>query len=151
VSQWRSSYKGSHQKFWDFYFENARLLYPNATTTEERFSLTPISSDPMWLISNRNDFNYDTFSAITLSEQHSLYFSPQNGLSSLPGELYTQFHFVESLLVLTNRIVRSAGISSDAVSTLCNATTRSARVRELVIRKRPPSMARIVRKNLICG
>ena len=58
-----SSYTGSHQRFWDFYFANATLLYANATAAE-RFALLPISADPMWLITNRNDFNYDTYSAI---------------------------------------------------------------------------------------
>lgn len=146
----RSSYNGSHQRFWDFYFANATLLYANATAAE-RFALLPISADPMWLITNRNDFNYDTYSAIKLSELHKLSFVPRNGPSSLPGELNTQLRFVESLLVLTNRVVQSAGISSDAISALCTAATRSQRVRELVIRQRPPSMARSVPKKLICG
>lgn len=151
-----SSYKGSHQRFWEFYFANATLLSANATA-EERFALLPISADPMWLITNRNDVNYDTYSAIKLSELHKSSFLPINGPSSLPGEpiiqgqINTQLHFVKSLLILTNRIVQSSRINSDAISALCTAATRSQRVRELVIRQRSPSMARSVPKKIICG
>lgn len=150
VSNAASSYRGSHQKFWEFYFRNVVSLVAGASA-QERFALAPVSADVTWLISRRNDFNYDTYAAIDLAELHQSSFTSTNFPSSLPGALTTQFRFLESLLILTNRVVRSVGINSDALLSISAGGTRSQRVRDLVVRDSLPALGRKVRLKVVCG
>jgi hypothetical protein len=145
-----SAYRGSHQRFWEFYFSNVVSLIPAASLVE-RFALQPVSADITWLISRRNDLNYDSFHACELAELHAAVFNPATFPTSLPGVLNTKFRFLESLLVLTNRICKSVGINSDAVAALSAEPTRSKRARAIVISKRPPGMAAKVKKKVAIG
>src|SRR5574341_1093180 len=52
-----TSYSGSHQMFWDFFYANVGSL---ATWVDPslRFALAPMSGMVTWLIDSRNDVNY---------------------------------------------------------------------------------------------
>jgi hypothetical protein len=135
-----SSYKGSHEKFWEFYFNNAISLIPNAFPAE-RFALSPISMDITWLISRRNGINYDTFKAVELASLHKNVFDPLNVAGSLPGELSTLFRFVDSIMAMSIRIARAIQINSDAVTALSAEVTLPLRLRQLVMDESPPNVA----------
>ena len=135
-----SSYKGSHEKFWEFYFTNSTTLIAKSSASE-RFALTPISSDVTWLISRRNGVNYDTYKAIELAELIKSKFDPENTPGSLPGELSTLYRFVECLISLTIRVVKSIGINSNAISTLSTEGNILDRLRQVVLVESPPVIA----------
>lgn len=134
-----SSYKGSHEKFWDFYFTNSPVLIPNARASE-RFALSPISSDVTWLISRRNGINYDTYRAVELACDLKARFDPANMPGSLPGELSTLYRFVDSLLSLTVRVVSSIGVNSDAIGALSGEADLMGRLRQVVLVDSPPEV-----------
>lgn len=145
-----STYNGSHEKFWEFYFNNSASLIASASGAE-RFSLSAISADVTWLTARRNDFNYDSFAACELAELHKKNFSVAGFPASLPGALNTQFRFLESLLTIANRVAKSVGIDSDAVSLLSSSPTRSQRVKDLVFKDVPPGMAAKVKRKTATG
>lgn len=134
-----SSYKGSHEKFWDFYFFNSSVLVPKASASE-RFALSPISSDVTWLISRRNGINYDTYKAIELANDLKARFDPANMPRSLPGELSTLYRFVDSLMSLTIRVVSAVGINSGAMSSLSGEADLMDRLREIILVESPPEV-----------
>ena len=141
-----STFSGSHERFWEFYFAHAINLVPSATPLE-RFGLTAISSDITWLTSRRNDFNYDSYAACELAALHKGHFVSTSFPTSLPGALNSQFRFLVSVLTIANRVAKAVGINSDATSSLSLATTRSKRVQELVVSARPPGLAsQVIRK-----
>lgn len=150
VHNFPSAYRGSHQRFWEYYFANVVSLIP-AASAAERFALQPVSADVTWLISRRNDVNYDSFSACELADLHAGSFTPGTFPASLPGVLNTKFRFLESLLLLANRVSKSVGINSNAVVSLSAEGTRSKRVKDLVFSQRPPGMASKVKKKIATG
>lgn len=146
----RSSFSGSHERFWEFYFSHAVSLVPGATSLE-RFALTAISSDVTWLTSRRNDVNYDSYAACELAALHRNIFVPSSFPTSLPGNLNTQFRFLVSALTVANRVAKSVGINSDAISSLSLEPTRSKKVRQVVLSTRPPGLASRVEKKVAAG
>lgn len=150
VHKSNSSYRGSHEQFWDFYFSNVVSLAPSASPIE-KFSLSPISADVTWLTSRRNDVNYDSFVACDLAELHSAGFDVTNFPATLPGELATKYRFLESLLTLANRVCGNVGINSNALNSVSGSPTRSGRVRDLVLSTRPPGLASKVKKRVATG
>ena len=150
ISTRTTSYSGSHEKFWDFYFAHASTLVPSALPGEN-FALQSISSDVTWLTDRRNDVNYDSSKAIDLGAAFRQTFTSTNFPASLPGSVSTMFRFCESSLLVANRVAKAIGINSDALSTITAATSRSGRVRELVIRERMPALGRKAKRRVVCG
>lgn len=145
-----STYSGSHQQFWEFYFSNARSLIP-AATSNERFALLPVSADAMWLIENRNDLNYDTFKAVDMAAQFLPGIIKSGFPGSLPGALPTQLRFLEALMGVCNRLAEGVGIDTSALSGVTGALDRSSRVRELVVKSKPLALGNKVGSKVICG
>ena len=145
-----STYTGSHQQFWEFYFSNAVSLLPSVPSAE-RFALQPVSADAMWLIDNRNDLNYDTFKAVDVAMQFHGGFAKNSFPGSLPGPLTTQFRFLESLMGLCNRTAKAVGIDSDALFGISSEPDRSKRVKSLVVKSKPVAIARQVKVKTLCG
>lgn len=139
IRNYVSSYKGSHEKFWEFYFSNSPTLIPKASASE-RFALSPISSDVTWLISRRNGINYDTYRAVELAADLKVQFDPENMPGSLPGELSTLYRFVDSLMSLTIRVVSAVGINSGAMGSLSSEVDLASRLREIVLVESPPEV-----------
>jgi len=150
VQRVRSTFSGSHEKFWEFYFSHAKGLVASATGFE-RFGLTAVSSDVKWLSSRRNDFNYDSYRACELAMLHKSNFVAASFPTSLPGPLNTQYRFFVSVLTVANRVANSVGIDTDAVCGLSVAPTRSKRIAEVVVSTRPPRLAAKVDRRVAIG
>lgn len=144
-----SSYKGSHQQFWEFYYFNAKFLKPYIESTYH-FGLSPISGDVIWPIRNRNELNYDSFSAIQLALAHKATFKVAGFPSSLPGVVNTQFRFLESLLGVAGVCAQMIGIETDALSGLSKLPTRVSRFEDLVLSRHPPKLGNRVKRRLVC-
>lgn len=139
VRRRRSSYKGSHERFWEYYFANSSLLIPTANG-RERFALSPVSSDVTWLISRRNSVNYDTYRAIELACSVKNVFDATKVPASMPGELSTLYRFVDSLVSISMRVVSSVGINSDALLGLSSVGSLEDRIVDLVVSDTPPDV-----------
>jgi len=134
-----SGASGSHQKFWELFYDEMAPLIPWLPAIERPF-LSPVSSDPFWFIGRRNDVNYDSFIACDLSLQ-SAGISAASFPSGLPGSLNTGFGVMQGLLGLTARLAREVSLETDATTALSPLPTRRSRVRELVVSKRPIGLA----------
>ncbi|MGN6729311.1 MAG: hypothetical protein ACTHJG_05700 [Rhodanobacteraceae bacterium] len=142
-----SSYQGSHQKFWEFFYVNASLLKPYIEA-KHHFALNPISGDVIWPIRNRNDLNYDSFAALELASMHQTTFNATGFPSSLPGVVSTQFRFSESLLGVAGACAQMIGIETAALSRLSSRPSRVLRVEDLVLSRRPPKLGNRVKRRI---
>jgi hypothetical protein len=97
-----STYKGSHQVFWDHFYANIVVLSP-WIDPKWRFAIVPMGGDPAWLIQNRNDVNYDAYKAVDLMLGFQGSFKKSRVATTLPGALNTQFRIMEGLLRLAGR------------------------------------------------
>lgn len=144
-----SSYKGSHQQFWEFFYFNAKFIKPYVAT-KYHFALNPISGDITWPIKNRNDLNYDSFAALQLASAQRATFNVAGFPASLPGVLSTQFRFFESLLAVTGTCAQSVGIETSALAALSVLANRVARIEELVLSGHSPKLGNRVKRRIAC-
>jgi len=142
-----SSYKGSHQQFWEFFYHNAKFLKPYVGS-KYHFALSPISGDITWPIRNRNDVNYDSFSALQLTSAHKLTFDAATFPASLPGVVSTQFRFLENLLAAAGNCAQSVGIETSALSGVSSQATRVERIEQLVLSDCPPKLGNRVKRRI---
>lgn len=143
-----SSYHGSHQKFWDFFYINAAPLAPWVDPSL-RFALAPFSSTVTWLIDHRNDINYDSHSACGLLATFQSSFRRSRFPSSLPGALNTQFRLTQALVAITTRFAKDLGVSTDALSLLQPAGRRKLKVRDVVLDACTPNLRRCIRRRML--
>jgi hypothetical protein len=142
-----STYRGSHQQFWDFYYSNAVHLRP-WIKAKHIFSILPISGDVVWPITNRNDLNYDSFAAVNLSRIVKGSFKSKTFPTCLPGVLTTQFRFLENILSLAGTYAQRIGIETDAVSSLSTNPTRVSRIRALVVDTPTPRLGNKIKRRI---
>lgn len=135
----QSTYSGSHERFWDFFYGAAASLVP-WVDPKIRVAITPVSSTVTWQSENRNEVNYDSFSAFQLASSFQVNFDAARFPASLPGRLSTQFSVSEGLLLITSRFVREFGLTTDALDPLAPAGPRRAKLERLVFRDRVPSL-----------
>jgi len=105
-----------------------------------RFAITLFSGTLTWQSENRNEVNYDSFSACQLASNFQANFDAGKFPASLPGRLSTQFSVTEGLLLITSDFVREFGLSTDALDALMPAGPRRAKLERLVFRGRAPSL-----------
>lgn len=143
-----SSYTGSHQMFWDFFYANAASL----TTWVDpslRFALAPFSGTVTWLIDNRNDVNYDSYAACSLVVNFQSGFRRSRFPTSLPGTLNTQFRLTEALVAITSQFAKQFGVDTDALSSVSPIGKRRGKVRDIVLGAQTPDMSRSIKRRML--
>lgn len=114
IDQEPTSYGGSHEIYWDLFYNSVHDIIP-MVPSRLAFALSPVSSDPAWLIRNRNEINYDTYYGITFATDFDKHFSPKKFPMSLPGNLNIQFKIFESLLEIVFDFAITFGLKTDAL------------------------------------
>lgn len=142
-----SSYQGTHQQFWEFFYFNAKYLKPYVKA-KYRFALNPISGDVTWPIRNRNELNYDSFAALELASAHKKLFQADSFPASLPGVVNTQFRFLETLLAVAGTLAQTIGIETNALFGLSTLDTRVLRIERLVLATHPPRLGNRVKRRI---
>lgn len=143
-----TTYSGSHQRFWDFFYNAVSSLRP-FVAPEFAAALAPVSGDPVWQIDKRNEINYDSAVGLVLARDFARSFSKTAFPTSLPGALGTQFRVFESLLVLTYSYATSFGLQTDALNGLGVLGSLRDKVRTLVYNEKSPALIRQTRKSAV--
>lgn len=143
-----STYRGAHQRFWDFFYSATNSLIP-WVDPGLRFAIMPIASSTTWQIDNRNKVNYDTFEACQLMTSFQATFLKTKLRTTLPGILNTQFAVFEALLMITCDFVRQFGLRTDALETMRPSGTRKLKIRKLIFNERGPQLYRLIKKHRI--
>lgn len=126
-----TTYRGSHQKFWDFFYNAFTPLRP-IVPTHLVAALTPIAGDHVWQIRNRNLINYDTFEAIKLGQDFKTSFSKTKFPSCLPGILSTQYGILDAMIELSFLYARQFNLRTDALSGFGVNDRRNEKIRRLI-------------------
>ncbi len=144
-----STATGSHQMFWDFFYQAISPLHTYITDAKLRFALYPISSDPYWQICNRNDINYDTIKALNIIHNFETNFEKSQFPSSLPGALNTQFLITEALTLIAFQYAKKFNIKTDALSFLSGRKERQDKIKRFIFKPSRGTTVDIKKKNLI--
>lgn len=120
-----TNYHGTHQAFWDIFYNGIQQLSPWIKEPEFHIAITPVSNDPAWQIAKRNEINYDSHLAIKLAEEFMGNFQSAQFPNSLPGVMNTQFKITENLVMLAFRYAKDFGIATDALDMLMSPATRN--------------------------
>jgi hypothetical protein len=143
----QSTYRGSHQRFWDFFYTAMTSLIPWIDPSL-RLGVTPISNVRTWQIENRNKINYDTYEACGLMTNFNKSFRKSRFHASLPGALKTQFTVFQALLVITCDFVKQFGLKTDALDAI-GSINRRAKIRELIFDEKAPELSKVIKKRRI--
>lgn len=143
-----STYRGSHRRFWDFFYRAMQSLAP---MVDARFGavLSPVSQNPIWQIEHRNRVNYDTCVGLRLALDFRRLFSQQKFPSSLPGMLNTQFRILEKVLELVYSYADEFELRTDALNALGQTRPLREKVRALIYADKAPGLVRKTRKALV--
>jgi len=129
--------RGSHRVFWDFFYDAAASIAawaPRSLAT----ALSPVNGDFAWQIAERNDVNYDMFSAWAAAKLfHGTFKSSR--LTSLSGPLQLQFEASERLIRLALQFATEVGLSTTALEG-CGQMGTVAQVRRRLGAQRPPQL-----------
>jgi len=131
-----SGYKGSHQVFWDFFYEGCNSISP-WVPSQLLPIMVPVNNDRIWQITVRNDINYDMFSAFDGALRLSSSFNPKK-LQSLRGPLRQQLDVTEGMLKLALHFANAFGVSSFAYQGLSTGTR--PKVLRALVTKVPPGL-----------
>ena len=138
-NQYALSRNGSHRRFWEVFYSTMRHIAP---FVEPRYShlLTPISSNEMWLIEQRNRINYKLAEAIAFGDAFATNFSAKSFPSSLPAELNTQYQICEGFVFICNSLASQLGLLTDALDSLGPQSTLKDGVRQHIYNTFAPSL-----------
>jgi hypothetical protein len=150
VGKSASTYRGSHQVFWDHFYANIAALDP-WIEPPLRFAIAPVNGDVTWQIDRRNEVNYDSFTACDLMKNFQVSFRKTRVTSSLPGVLNTQFQVMEALLRLAAGQARKFRLATDALSAFSPKGDRRQKVRALIINEALPSLDRNIKRRILTG
>jgi hypothetical protein len=142
-----TTYNGSHRIFWDLFYRAIIPLIP-MVTPQQSISLNPINSDPVWLIERRNQINYDTWYALSLTKDFLNNFNKQNFPNSLPGNLQTEYGVLVSLIDTTVTFAKQFNISSKAIYNLNNINDLEKNIKTLIYKQKTPALVRKMKKFL---
>ena len=129
-----SGYTGSHQIFWDFFYDGYSIISP-WVPIELQAATAPVNSDRVWQITARNEVNYDMQGAFEGARFVGDHFNPKK-LRSLSGPLGQQLDVSEGMLKLAIYFAKLLKVSSFAYEGLATGG-RSKVVRELVSKATP--------------
>jgi hypothetical protein len=128
---------GSHRVFWDFFYDAAATISAWAPASLA-VALNPVNGDFAWQIAERNDVNYDMFSAWTSAKLFHGTFRPSR-LTSLRGPLQLQFEASERLIKLALRFAADLGLATTALEG-CGQSGTVSQVRKRLGAQRPPQL-----------
>jgi hypothetical protein len=132
-----NGYPGSHQVFWDLFYEGYRTFGP-WIPKELQSATEPVNSNPVWQIDARNEVNYDMFRAHEGALSLKRHFKP-NRLASLRGSLALQLEVTEAMLKTAVYFANDLKVNSFPYEGL-ETGSRSIALRRLVT-KVPPKLA----------
>ena len=146
VRKVQSSYKGSHQRFWDVFYATVPPLSP-WLDPQLRIVLTPVSGRADWLTVSRNEVNYDSFAACQLGAEFQNGFMVNKFPSSLPGTLNTQYAVTDGLLSVATKFAKELNLVTDALKTFKPHKSRALKLRRHVFSVRRPNLGQSERWN----
>ncbi|MFC1914881.1 hypothetical protein ACFLWK_01345 [Chloroflexota bacterium] len=147
-SQVNTTYSGSHQKFWDLFYQAFRTT-KTAFPSVFQSALSPISGDRVWQIDRRNDINYESFSSIKLAQDFERGFSCNSFPSCLPGAMNAQYKVLELLLEMSFHYAQDFGIDTDTLDILRAPSPLRKKVRELIYNEKPLGLVKKTRKSKV--
>jgi len=136
-----SIYSGSHQRFWDLFYQGTSLLVPHIDV-RLRFAVQPVSSSITWQIDARNEVNYSSYDAIKLGADWQLQFRARRFPHSLPGKVSTQFSVSQGILLITVKFIRELHLTTDALDSLRPLGKRRRKIASLIYEATPPLLVR---------
>lgn len=132
-----SGVTGSHRVFWDFFYDAAASIAAWAPPSLAT-ALSPVNRDIAWQITERNDVNYDMFSAWAAAKLfHGKFRSSK--LTSLSGPLRLQFETSERLIKLALQFANDVGLETTALDG-CGQIGTVSQVRRRLGAQRPPQL-----------
>lgn len=131
-----SGVRGSHQRFWDFFYEACTQL---AGWVPAEFStvIQPVNADRSWQIKERNSVNYDTLHAYDAAIRFQSSFNVQKFRASLTGPLLQQLELTEGLLKLTLHYINELHVPHFALTGFNVQGARSRVMKNLVTAAAP--------------
>ena len=127
--------RGSHRRFWDFFYHSAASLY--AWTPEHLLqALTPSTGSYAWQIVRRNEVNYDMFHAWSSSVDFREKFKPEN-LATLGGRIGLQLEATEYLIRLAQHFADVLSLHRLGMDGCGSTGTRRQVQRQLALQKPP--------------
>ncbi len=131
-----SGYQGSHQRFWDFFYEGCNTIGPWVPAKLQSV-MSPVNNDRTWQIKARNDVNYDMCVAFDAAVRFHTTFKPKR-LKSVTGPLAQQLEVTEGMLKVALHFANFLGLSSFAFEQM--ATGERAKVLRALVTKAPPGL-----------
>lgn len=135
--KYSSIYPGSHQFFWDAYY-NAMKPFVLWTRSSLHLAVTPVSSNPTWPIERRNLINYQSSQAFKLIDDYSAKFDARKFPRSLQGDLATQFQLARALLLFSAERAVEFGLKTDVFPRF---KSRAEAIGKLIYRISPAKLA----------
>lgn len=135
---------GSHRNFWKIYYNSVSSLVPTIPA-HLTMAVSPVSSNEFWQIEMRNEYNYETFSAIDLNSDFQAAFSAAGFPVSLPGALNTQYRVAESMIEYAFGVASQLNIATDALALYGNSGMRT-KIRQHIYSPKAPALVRRTRK-----
>lgn len=132
--------RGSHQMFWDFFYDSVPAIAPFVVDRRLKSALQPVNGDYTWQTSARNKVNYDTFGAWAASASFHESFKPTKVRASLKGALAQQLETTELTLRLAIFLAAELGLEVAALRGCCTPDSRPRAVlQRVLVRQKPPS------------
>lgn len=103
---------GTHKAFWSVFYHAVPTLQAHAPVAHA-FSLSPVQSSNTWLISNRNEMNYNSATSIKATNEFVARYDPTSIPACLPGDLKVYKNISSSLLAVVSHFRTSYGLQSD--------------------------------------
>jgi hypothetical protein len=153
VNRISSQYRGSHRQFWDLFYRAVAPLRPRVPANLA-IGLIPVSNDPVWQISRRNEVNYDPLEALKLADAFNRTYSHATFPSSLPGALATQYRVFESLIEIAFDFAQQFSVRTDGLAVLgtpSGSPELTAQVRSRVYNERVRGLVSKTQKKAVTG
>lgn len=142
-----TTYNGSHQRFWDLFYQAVTPLRPIFRGAKS-VCLSPVSNNSAWLIEKRNEINYDSWYSLGLIRDFNQNFSKHSFPNSLPGSLGTQYGYLESILELVFDLLKTFQLSTDALISMQGIADIGQNINDLIYNKKAPGLIRKTKKKI---
>lgn len=140
------TYKGTHERFWEFFYNTVQSISPWIDPSL-RYAITPVSSNPVWQIQNRNELNYDTFESYKLISNFKHQFRQSKFNITLPTVLNTQFKIMEGLLIVAAKFAKDLGIATQVTDLVFADGDRKNKYKKLILEPKTPNVNRFIKKS----
>jgi hypothetical protein len=126
-----SGLNGSHQIFWDFFYEACNTIRPWVPPSLEQIT-HPVNNNRTWQIKARNAINYDMHAALSSSNIFQSTFNPQR------RPLRQQLDLTEGMLKLAVHFANRLGVHSFAFEG--TGTGQRPKILKSLVTKVPPRL-----------